>query len=168
MKLYITTKLILNLLFLNITPSNEDNPNHIIRNDTKVEYLDEIVREGLRELGIGKVRIRIRPMDRWVKYSVESRTNQILEAFITGSGKHYTIYIGSFSKSKSTTILAHELIHLKQYYTRTLQLFENDLIYNDKIYHKPDQLDYYRRPWEADAYREGKKLRYSIEKRLEL
>ena len=168
MKLYITTKLILNLLLLNTNPNDEDNSKYIIKNDTQVEYLDEIVRAGLQELDIDKVRIRIVPMDNVTRYKVESRTNQKLDAFITGRGHRYTIYIGSFSRNKYIEVLAHELIHLKQYYSKELQIIENKVIYKDKLYYNANHINYDYRPWENDAYADGKKLNFSIKNRLEL
>ena len=166
MNLCITINLIFNLLFTNIVPSND--VRHIIRNETDMQYLNEIVKEGLLELGIGNVRVDIRHMNKRTKWIVESRTEQILDAYIKGNNSRYVIYIARFPKSKSTEIISHELIHLKQYYEKSLKITYDSVMYNGKLYRNPRYIDYRDRPWEQEAYLDGKKLKVLIKNRMEL
>jgi hypothetical protein len=169
MKLFFIVNIILSLLFVNIDSDNYvDREYHIIRNETDMDYLDEIVHIGLMELGIGKVRVTIKPMDTKVKYLVQSRNNQLLDAFIKGNGTRYVIYVSKFSKWKSIEIISHELIHLKQYYSDDLQICKGEVAYKKKIYRGARYLEYTERPWETDAYSEGRKLKIFIEKSMKL
>ena len=76
------------------------------------------------------------------------------EGWILPEGnRNYTITIDSkFSKRKTLTILAHEMVHLKQYHSRNLTWNERKKQhrFNGQTY--KDGITYWERPWEIEAF----------------
>ena len=83
---------------------------------------------------------------------------------------HHRIEIDDFGRTLTDTewaysilrILAHELVHVKQYVMGELKPINNGFVYNEKFY-SPDTLEeYYDQPFEIEAHGREKGLLFSF------
>jgi len=83
---------------------------------------------------------------------------------------HHRIEIDEFGRTLTDTewahsilrILAHELVHVKQYVMGELKSINNGFVYN-KTFYSPDTLDeYYEQPFEIEAHGREKGLLFSF------
>lgn len=119
-------------------------------NQTKKPYLDTIIHTGLSIMGLTDIAVVIKPMDSEVQRNFEDGSN--LEAFIRVQDGIYDIYIDDVSKDEAITVLAHELVHLKQYDTKTLILKDVSIpIWKGKEFDL-NTVTYDTRPWEVEAF----------------
>lgn len=127
-------------------------------NKTEYSYLDSIVYFGLNELDIDSIYVVIREIEPSVQNNFD--TNITLKAHILGKDSQYMMWVDKMSRSESITVISHELIHLKQYYTKKLIIEDNYIIWNDDVYTYDEisNMDYYHREWELEAFREERKL----------
>jgi predicted metallopeptidase len=125
---------------------------NLIANRTDRNYLDSIVYVGLNEMNLDSVAITIRQISPEVQAMFDS--NSQLKAHIIGKGNQYIIFVDEMSRDEAIKVLSHELIHLKQYYTKKL-ILEKDKVYWDgkEIYQREiNETKYEQRPWEAEAF----------------
>ena len=101
---------------------------NLIANRTDRNYLDSIVYVGLNEMNLDSVAITIRQISPEVQAMFDS--NSQLKAHIIGKGNQYIIFVDEMSRDEAIKVLSHELIHLKQYYTKKL-ILEKDKVYWD-------------------------------------
>jgi len=134
-------------------------------NKTKISYLDTIVHAGLNILEIDTVFVTIRKISATSK--IEEQELDIL-AHIIGDGNSFIIFITETkSRSEHIDIIAHELIHLKQYIDGELILFdEHGIIYKYDEWEDIRNIKYEDRLWEIDAFREGPILADKIKDKL--
>ena len=125
---------------------------NMVANRTDRDYLDSIVYVGLNELNLDSVAITIRQISPDVQARFDSESQ--LKAHIIGKENQYIIFVDELSRDEAIKVLSHELIHLKQYYTKKL-ILEKDKVYWDgrEIYQTEiNETEYERRPWEAEAF----------------
>jgi predicted metallopeptidase len=125
---------------------------NLIANRTDRNYLDSIVYVGLNEMNLDSVAITIRQISPEVQAMFDS--NSQLKAHIIGKENQYIIFVDEMSRDEAIKVLSHELIHLKQYYTKKL-ILEKDKVYWDgkEIYQREiNETKYEQRPWEAEAF----------------
>jgi len=123
---------------------------HHIYNLTNKSYLDTIVESGLRSLKIDTVTVIIKNIQ---QTSEEINGEDIeLKAYIVDSNDIYYILIGNYDRSQNITILSHELIHLKQYYDKTLIISKSGAyLWLNEVVDISD-MNYDQRPWEVEAF----------------
>ena len=66
---------------------------------------------------------------------------------------HYEIKLNkdvSFDKKLLINILAHEMVHVRQFYLNELEYLMTGVRFRKKIF-DPQKLDYYKYPWEIEA-----------------
>jgi hypothetical protein len=169
--------LVLTFLFIYISYKNgafkekqfkqiEFETTNTVFNVTEQDYYDDVVNAGLLELGIDSTIVVIRPITQKAKDNFGS--DMELKAHIIGKDKNYVIWIDDVSKSESIGVLAHELIHLVQYQTKQIQLESGYVIWENKKYtiEEMSEIEYFKRPWEEDAFNRYKQLQLKIEKVL--
>jgi len=125
---------------------------NMVSNRTDIDYLDSIVYVGLNEMNLDSIAITIRQISPDVQAMFDSESQ--LKAHIIGKGNQYIIFVDEMSRDEAIKVLSHELIHLKQYYTKKL-ILEKDKVYWDgeEIYQREiNETEYQRRPWEAEAF----------------
>ena len=125
---------------------------NMVSNKTDRDYLDSIVYVGLNEMHLDSVAITIRQISPDVQAMFDSESQ--LKAHIIGKGNQYIIFVDEMGRDEAIKVLSHELIHLKQYYTKKL-ILEKDKVYWDgeEIYQREiNETEYQRRPWEAEAF----------------
>jgi len=125
---------------------------NMVSNRTDTDYLDSIVYVGLNEMNLDSIAITIRQISPDVQAMFDSESQ--LKAHIIGKGNQYIIFVDEMSRDEAIKVLSHELIHLKQYYTKKL-ILEKDKVYWDgrEIYQTEiNETEYQRRPWEAEAF----------------
>jgi hypothetical protein len=136
--------------------------NNFIKNATDLAYLDTVASVGLDILDIKMVTIFIRPLsiknnDENIDYKahiIAGKTNQ-------GLFKQYLIEIDKNNKRDIISTISHELIHLKQYKSNRLKMTEEYVVWeNDTL--MDNVPDYFDRPWEIEAEKEGKALEKKI------
>jgi predicted metallopeptidase len=125
---------------------------NMVSNRTDTDYLDSIVYVGLNEMNLDSIAITIRQISPEVQAMFDSESQ--LKAHIIGKENQYIIFVDEMSRDEAIKVLSHELIHLKQYYTKKL-ILEKDKVYWDgeEIYQREiNETEYERRPWEAEAF----------------
>jgi len=127
---------------------------HNIYNKTDKKYLDTIVSAGLSVIGIEPSVVILEQLKK--KISFESEDGEIvLHAFIKMApspfGNQYIIYLADLPKKEYIGVLSHELIHLIQYETGHLQMYDDYMIWHGNIIYDDNIPDYRDREWEQDA-----------------
>ena len=125
---------------------------NMVANRTETNYLDSIVYVGLNEMNLDSVAITIRQISPDVQAMFDS--NSQLKAHIIGKGNQYVIFVDDMSRDEAIKVLSHELIHLKQYYTKKLILEKDKVIWNGREVYQTEinETKYEQRPWEAEAF----------------
>lgn len=122
--------------------------NNQIENNTAVSFLDTIASVGLDELGLTGIKLLIYPLTDEAKGNFNGELNAHIRYY---EGIYY-LFIEDMSREKSITVISHELIHITQYHTGTLDyLGAGNVLWQDELY-LVEQLEYENRPWETDAY----------------
>lgn len=132
--------------------------NNYVLNRTDVEYYEDIVHIGLNELGIENTYVNI------IKAEPHQTDPDLeIQAAIRYNGSQYLIIIYNVMKFEAVEILAHELIHLKQYHTG--ELVDNGVvvIHKGAVYTRESMPPYPYRTWEIEAFTEQKELKDKIE-----
>ena len=125
---------------------------NMVTNRTDRDYLDTIFYVGLNEMNLDSIAITIRQISPDVQALFDSELQ--LKAHIIGKGNQYIIFVDKMGRDEAIKVLSHELIHLKQYYTKKL-ILEKDKVYWDgkEMYQNEiNEIEYKRRPWEAEAF----------------
>lgn len=137
---------------------------NFIYNQSSKTHLDTVVAIGMEELGISGCSIRIRDMNEQLRNN-PGASGLELGAAIFGSGNSYLIYVDpSIGKKEIITIMSHELIHLRQYFSEDLKVLNGS---TGIVKWKGEEisvlnLDYNLRPWEIEAFAEQGDLSSSI------
>jgi hypothetical protein len=149
-------KLILLFLFLFPVIAFSNNPNII--NTTKAPMLADAVFEGLSILGLDSVKVTI----------VETPHNRNEKNYVTKINTDYFLFIDSDQREgRLLRIIAHELLHIKQYELKKLISDQSGfIVWNNKKY-RLENTPYKMRPWEAEALRDEYRLKQKIERALQ-
>lgn len=133
---------------------------NVIVNNTDKQYLDTILATGFKILNIKNTFVIIERLNlnRKFEYGYD------LNGYVRNKGKRYFVFIKDTTREVSIKILAHELIHYKQYYDKRLSLIGDTIIWENKKYSK--NLGYAIRPWEPEAFDKGHVLEEEIKKEL--
>ena len=117
------------------------------------EYVDQ----GLTELGLSDVYVKIVPMRGSLAKMASS--NRELRGHISGKDGQYIMQISpNLTIWQRRYVIAHELIHLKQYENDSLIILTtNNVTYKDTTYNL-FKSQYNWRPWETDAKAQGNLL----------
>ena len=139
---------------------------NMVANRTETNYLDSIVYVGLNEMNLDSVTITIRQISPDVQAMFDS--NSQLKAHIIGKGNQYVIFVDDMSRDEAIKVLSHELIHLKQYYTKKLILEKDKVIWNGREVYQTEinETKYEQRPWEAEAFAGQRQLESKIKNKL--
>ena len=135
----------------------ELNDNNFIRNNTKLKYLDTILKVGLDVLEMDGVIVFARPLTIKSDGDIEYQARIIAGE----SNNQYLMEIDKSNKGDIIGSISHELIHLQQYRSGNLTVTKDYVIW------KGDTLvdnipDYFDRPWEIEAVNEGRVLERQI------
>lgn len=123
--------------------------NNIVVNYTKYPYMDTIVYVGLDSLGMCDMNVQVKRLSEEAIANFSSDLD--LRGTIYGDGHQYVMYIGEGSRAEHVNIVAHELIHLRQYYSKQL-VYDGWYVYWNRAKYDIKELAYGIRPWEADAF----------------
>lgn len=134
-----------------------------IYNRTNKDYLDTIVSVGLDKLKIQGINVILYPLTKDMKRNFD--VDMELKAHVRRIGVQYFIWIDDMSRYESIGTLAHELIHIKQYYDDKLVISEEVVFWLDKPYDITN-MDYRTRPWEIDAFYKQEEFRQELLKDL--
>jgi hypothetical protein len=134
----------------------------MVANRTDRDYLDSIVYVGLNEMNLDSIAITIRQISPEVQAMFDSETQ--LKAHIIGNENQYIIFVDEMSRDEAIKVLSHELIHLKQYYTKKLILEKDKVIWDGKEIYQSEinEMKYEQRPWEAEAFAGQRSLENKI------
>ena len=149
--------ILLVLSVLAILQSMEDKPfnkvvlseNNRVTNYTRYSYLDTIAYVGLDSIGMCDVILEIKKLSQDAKRNMPEGYD--LRGLIYGSGDQYTMWVDDADRSEHTTIVAHELIHLRQYKSKQL-IYDGFFVYWNRAKYDLKEIEYGSRPWEADAF----------------
>jgi hypothetical protein len=137
---------------------------NFIDNQSSKPHLDTVVAIGMEELGISGCSVRIRDMNEQLRNN-PGASGLELGAAIFGSGNSYLIYVDpSIDKREVITVMSHELIHLRQYFSEDLMIINGSA---GIVKWKGEEmnvlnLEYNLRPWEVEAFAEQRNLAKDI------
>lgn len=134
---------------------------NFVLNITGRTYLDTILVTGLKYYGIDSSQVVIRDLP-YAQSRIEK--GYILKAFVMNEGNQYLLYIIDADKDESIYIIAHELIHFKQYHDKRLQVINDTFIWNGKTYYSDSE--YENRPWETEAFGMGPVMELVLKQKL--
>lgn len=134
--------------------------NNLVFNLHEKTYLDTIVHVGLDKMELQGALVIIRPQTKPKEIDGKYET----EAYIVTNGQQYVIWIKpNLDRAKAINVLAHELIHLKQYATGQLWVVGGKTImWQGEIIPDITQIEYSERPWEIQAFQQGAYLSKDI------
>lgn len=134
-----------------------------VSNNTLFPYYDTAVKVGLNLLDIHNVTIHLYPL---TKEMISLLGPDIeLSAHIKKINEEYVIWIDNEDRNSVIDIIAHELIHLKQFHSSELIIKNNVLTWKGDVY-DANSIEYSGRPWEIDAVAKGKILEKEIRTNL--
>lgn len=130
-----------------------------VLNFSKYTYADTIVNIGVSTLKIKNVNVVIVPL------SFKEELNPFLLGYIEYNDNYYIIKLSSYlSRDEAILVVAHELIHLHDFYYKRL-IFTKESIIFDGVHYSP-YMEYSNRPWEISAFYYERVLKSKIEKKL--
>lgn len=133
---------------------------NIVFNQTNKTYYDTILYVGLKELEIEGVVVTVRELSEGAKENFRQQGGDLLAHLRELDGDYY-LFISDIDKSDAIKVLSHELIHLKQYYTKEI-LYANNIIYWKDQKYDLNTISYDDRPWETDAFNKQTELSNKI------
>jgi hypothetical protein len=132
-----------------------------VRNTTNLPYLDTVIKVGLDVLEIKNSSIFARPLTIKNDGDIDYKAHILSNNLNHGTIKQYLIEIDKTNRTNIIRNLSHELIHLRQYQSGTLTVTKDYVIWKgDTI--KNNIPDYFNRPWEVEARKDGRVLENSI------
>jgi predicted metallopeptidase len=138
--------------------------NNIVNNRTNLKYLDTIVKVGLDSLGVKNVVVVINKINELEKEVANS--NMSLSAILIVQKPVYLIKVNSKTINiKTIEVIAHELIHIKQYEENRLFVDSKNVFWNGIDYSNV-RLEYHNLPWEVEAFKQDDILANKIRKTL--
>lgn len=118
---------------------------------------EEFIKQGLIELGLDSVNVHVMDLKYSLAQSVPS--NYELKGHLSGANDQYIMQLSrGMTHWEERQVIAHELIHIQQYYTKKLQIIDaKHVVYDGK---KLRYLGKYSlsSPWEREAHVEGNRL----------
>jgi hypothetical protein len=137
--------------------------NNLVTNYTRYPYLDTIAYVGLDELGLCDITLEIKKLSKEAQQNMPEGYD--FRGLIYGSGNQYTMWVNDAGRKEHTTIVAHELIHLRQYYSKQL-IYDGFYVYWNRAKYDLKEIDYGSRPWEAEAFEQEVILERAINSKL--
>lgn len=143
--------------------------NNMVVNQTDKQYIEDIIHIGLNYLDIKEMIVVVKEIDRNVKIDDQYDA----KASVVTNNYQFLVSLYDMKKNEAITTLAHELIHIHQYYTNDLYIDERDgekVIVHNQVNFFPistlNQVPYMERPWEVDAFDRQRDLAKLLEKEL--
>jgi hypothetical protein len=138
--------------------------NNII-NHINNDYIETITYIGLNELKIDSITVNLYYLPDNLKYVKLHDQIGIINALVYKNfDKNYSIFVNNNSiNNMIVEYIAHELIHVKQFETNRLIVFNglNYIKFDHKIY-LTTQTNYQNRPWEIEAFSKQDELESRI------
>ena len=127
--------------------------NNIVINNTDISYVDTIVHVASYLLNQHGNLIDLYPLNDSMVTKLGN--NFELKSYIVGKKQSYKIYINvNLTRREYVNLILHELIHLSQIELGKLRILTNNtIIWNDVIIN-PNLIDYEKRPWEIDCFKQ--------------
>jgi hypothetical protein len=145
----------------NFNTINFDDDSTIVYNKTGIQYYDTIIKVGLHELGIKNIEITVDVVPETSQKKFEQQGGEKLVAHLREYLGNYFLFIIPNDRNTQINVIAHELIHLKQYEEKDL-IYENNVLTWKGVQYDLYQNLYNDRPWEDDAYSKELELETKI------
>lgn len=121
--------------------------NNFVISKVDEDYYTDIIHIGLNKLCIEGITVMVRDGNTY-----PDLPELTLRAFIKNSGNQFVIYVFNLDKNEVIEVLAHELIHLEQYYSGRLLEIDSVIFFEDGVFFTNSLPHYYDRPWEVEAF----------------
>lgn len=132
-------------------------------NTTEYAYLDTVLNIGMNELGMKEIRVLVQPMQDRIRDKFEESEGVELKAYVAGWMDGYTICVnGDLGHVQAIDVIAHELIHLEQYYRQELIVGDSPVVLWMGQRYDVLGIPYAERPWERDAFSRQRDLASKI------
>lgn len=146
---------ILIILFL-VKPSKEHyfkqielpTSNTILNSLGRLQYYDTILAVGLDGVGLNGITVTINNLSD----AAINQFNGELKAHIRYYNGTYYLFIKQLNRSEAIQVIAHEIVHIQQYYSGEMIYENGEIKWQGKDYTFALQDDYEKRPWEKDAF----------------
>lgn len=129
--------------------------NNYVVNYTRYPYMDTILYVGLDSLGMCDITVEVKTLSQDAKDNFPAGVE--LRGLIYGSGRQYIMWVDKGDRKEHIRIVAHELIHLRQYNSKQL-VYDGFYVYWARAKYDLKEIEYFSRPWEADAFEHEIKL----------
>jgi len=132
--------------------------NSIINSLDRLHYYDTILAVGLDAAGLNNITIVINDI-------TDAAKNQFtgeLKAHIRKFNGIYYLFAGALSRSEAIEVMAHEIVHIKQYESGELAYENEKLEWQGEDYTFALEGEYERRPWEVEAFSKQSIIESSI------
>lgn len=134
---------------------------NIVYNYSDHKNIDNIIYIGLDYLNLDSINVSVFNIPEMFKVVENNNDYYVVRGFIIENcNNSYIIYLNNYIDRDGIILtIAHELIHLKQYNNDRLIITEyNNGVYFDNIFYFTDFLEYKKRPWEIEAFKEQDSL----------
>lgn len=138
--------------------------NNIVYNNTKESYLDTIVKVALELENLKGLTVVVKDLKVLKQNTVDGELD--IKASIYGEGKLFILNMNNnINKEEAILVVAHEIIHLQQYYYGKLRMDGGQILWGGiPINYK--NISYESRPWEMEAFEKQERLADRIKKVL--
>lgn len=135
--------------------------NNEVMNGVNPSFYDTILYVGLDKLGIQNQKIIINKLPQNAQSSFDGE----LVAHIRYHDNIFFLFVNELSRTEAIKVLSHEMIHIKQYLSRDI-VYENGVVTWKGEEIDLSRVEYDRRPWEIEAFRDETEIKNHIEKTL--
>ena len=156
---------LLSFLLINTSVKEEDYFNQVelsdknfITNTTVNTFYDTIVSVGLDEAGISGVNVVVSELSDGAKEKFDYGE---LKAHVRYFDGRFYLFIEPLNRRKAITVIAHEIVHMRQYFDGTFQYDDGKITWNGQDYLLED-INYDDRPWETEAFQMESQLASQI------
>jgi hypothetical protein len=147
--------LLLVVLVSYLTMNNEDKPynqvditySNSVLNNGLPPYYDTVLYVGLKTIGLEGVTITVDKLSDVAKEQFDGE----LKAHIRYVGGMFYLFIDEYNREQIIEIIAHELIHVQQYYSNELSYFNGSVFWRGEEFDLSNT-EYLKRPWEDEAF----------------
>jgi len=158
--------LIITLISYAIISNTEDKPynqvllsldNSVLNNDLP-SYYDTVLYVGLEVAGLKGVTVTVNKLSDVAKQQFEGE----LKAHIRYHSGIYYLFIDEYDRRDVIEVIAHELIHIQQYYNNDLIFYEGSVFWKGEEFNLANT-EYQKRPWEDEAFANQSQIANAIE-----
>lgn len=142
----------------------ENFENNNIKNNSQSSQAEKLSQFCLEEMGLKGIDLTIESISEKEKKKYE-KNGETINAHLRDYDGRYVLYINEDLENNLEEIISHEMIHLSQYNSGRLSYQNGIIIWLGEKY-VVDDINYYERPWEMEAFRKESVVARKVKKRM--